>query len=89
MSLRAAVIRRTLAAAFAGVGAAVVLGPVTPAQAIPACGSGYQCTYTYYSSNTYETVVGGRTLFCDGTSDTFGSTSRWLRFTTAQCNDPS
>ncbi|GAB3137329.1 hypothetical protein GCM10027290_02880 [Micromonospora sonneratiae] len=80
--------RRVAVAATVGAGLAVMLGPVTPAQAIPSCKYGYQCTYTYYSSASMETVVGGHTRFCDGTTDTFGTTSRWLQFTTAKCNDP-
>ncbi|MFI6761636.1 DUF6289 family protein [Micromonospora sp. NPDC050417] len=72
-----------------GTGAAVVLvGPASPAQAIPVCKSGYQCTYTYYSSATFETVVGGRTKFCDGTVDSFGTTTRWLEMVSAQCPEP-
>lgn len=87
MSRRTLTIRRSLAmlAATAGAATAIIFGPATPAQAIPHCRAGYQCSYFYYSSADYEDVVGGRTIFCDGTSDTFGVTTRYLEFVTAQC----
>ncbi|MGW4466254.1 DUF6289 family protein [Micromonospora sp. NBC_01796] len=90
MSRRNVTIRRSLAmlAATAGAATAIIVGPATPAQAIPHCRAGYQCSYVYYSAADHETVVGGRTIFCDGSSDSFGVTSRYLEFGTAQCPDP-
>ncbi|MFK3985158.1 DUF6289 family protein [Micromonospora sp. NPDC050397] len=89
MSRRTSTIRRSLAALAVAAGAATALvGPASPAAAIPACKSGYQCTYLYFSSASYETIIGGRTNFCDGTSDSFGTTSRWLEFSSAKCPDP-
>ncbi|WP_329109581.1 DUF6289 family protein [Micromonospora sp. NBC_01699] len=90
MSRRTVGIRRSLAmlAVTAGTATAVIFAPASPAQAIPYCRAGYQCSYFYYSSNTFEDVVGGRTIFCDGSSDTFGVTSRWLRFLDAECGGP-
>ncbi|RKR92052.1 hypothetical protein BDK92_6484 [Micromonospora pisi] len=89
MPRRKLMLRRTFAmvAAAAGVATALV-GPASPAQAIPVCKAGYQCTYIYYSSATFETVVGGRTRFCDGTTDSFGITTRWLELASAQCPEP-
>lgn len=65
--------------------AAVPLVAAGPAQSIPACKSGYQCTRTYYQDNTYTTPIGGFTRFCDGTIDEWGETSRYVETTQAQC----
>ena len=68
---------------------ALVIAPLitaVPAQSIPKCLAGYQCTRTYYTDNTYETPVGGFTRFCDGTTDTWGITTTYVETTQAQCN---
>ncbi|GAB1512007.1 DUF6289 family protein [Actinophytocola sp. KF-1] len=68
---------------------ALVIAPLltaVPAQSIPACLAGYQCTRIYYSDITYETPVGGYTRFCDGTTDRWGTTSAYVETMQAQCN---
>jgi hypothetical protein len=59
----------------------------TPAAAIPMCRDGYQCNYIWFTDAERETVSGGMTVFCDGTSDNFGSSTQYLQFTTVRCND--
>lgn len=56
-----------------------------PAQSIPVCKAGYQCSRTYYADSTHETVVGGFTRFCDGTTDAWGDTSAYQVTTQAAC----
>lgn len=65
--------------------AAVPLLVAAPAESIPVCKAGYQCTRTYYTDRTYETPVGGMTKFCDGTVDQWGTTTSYVETTQAQC----
>ncbi|WNV86252.1 DUF6289 family protein [Umezawaea sp. Da 62-37] len=67
--------------------AGVPLVSAGSAQAIPACKAGYQCTTTYYASVDHELPVGGTTKFCDGSVDTWGSTSRYPVVTQAKCGN--
>lgn len=67
---------------------ALVVAPLltaAPAQSIPHCKAGYQCSRTYYTDNTHEEPVGGFTLFCDGSTDEWGVTTRFQVTTQAQC----
>lgn len=78
-------IRRSLSlVAVASAVAAAVL-TAAPAQAIPACKAGYQCSRTYYADSAWTIPVGGYTRFCDGTTDQWGETSRYVETTQAQC----
>lgn len=68
---------------------ALVVAPLltaAPAQSIPKCLSGYQCSRTYYADNTHDTVVGGYTRFCDGSTDEWGVTTSHVETHQAQCN---
>ena len=56
-----------------------------PAQSIPHCKAGYQCSRTYYSDNTYETPVGGWTRFCEGYVDEWGTTTPYQITNQVQC----
>ncbi|QFZ20746.1 hypothetical protein EKG83_28090 [Saccharothrix syringae] len=56
-----------------------------PAQAIPACKAGYQCSRTYYADSAWTVVVGGFTRFCDGSLDQWGETTRYVETTQVQC----
>lgn len=56
-----------------------------PAQAIPACRAGYQCDRVYYTDRTHEDPVGGFTLFCDGSTISWGTTTSFQVTTQAQC----
>ena len=58
----------------------------TQAQAIPACKAGYQCDRVYYTDRTHEEVVGGFTLFCDGSTISWGTTTSFQVTTQAQCS---
>ncbi|GAA4897762.1 hypothetical protein LX16_1058 [Stackebrandtia albiflava] len=78
--------RRLIAtAAVAACTTTVAIAAATPAAAIPACRYDYQCTYTWYTDADRDTVAGGMTLFCDGTSDRFGRQTSYLAFHTVQC----
>lgn len=80
-------IRRAVGtAALVSALAAVPLLAAAPAQAIPACKAGYQCSRTYYSDRTHELPVGGMTRFCDGTVDTWGTTTSFADATQAPCS---
>jgi Family of unknown function (DUF6289) len=59
----------------------------TPAQSIPACKVGYQCSRTYYESSTSDVVVGGFTRFCDGTTDSWGTTTPYQVTTQSPCGN--
>ena len=75
------------AAALASV---LLVAPVlaaAPAQSAPVCKAGYQCDRTYYSDNTHDQVVGGFTLFCDGSVIEWGEFTSFQRTTQAQCPD--
>ncbi|MEV0679028.1 DUF6289 family protein [Actinosynnema sp. NPDC050436] len=80
-------IRRTIGSAVlvSALTAASLLTAV-PAQAIPMCKAGYQCSRTYYSTNAHTSVVGGFTRFCDGSTDTWGQTTRFVLTHQAECN---
>ncbi|CCH30885.1 DUF6289 family protein [Actinosynnema sp. NPDC047251] len=80
-------IRRTIGSAVlvTALSAAALLA-AAPAQAIPVCKAGYQCDRIYYEDNTRTTVVGGSTKFCDGSTENWGRTSRYVATHQAQCN---
>jgi hypothetical protein len=81
-------IRRVIStAALASAMVAVPLVAAAPAQSIPVCKSGYQCSRTYYSDNTYDDVVGGYTRFCDGTSNSWGETTPYQTTSQSPCPD--
>jgi hypothetical protein len=68
--------------------ATLVAGPLlvsAQAQAIPACRAGYQCDRTYYTDVTHEEPVGGVTYFCDGSTISWGETTRFQVTTQAPC----
>lgn len=58
-----------------------------PAQSAPVCKAGYQCDRTYYSDNTHDEAVGGFTLFCDGSTTEWGTTTSFQVTRQAQCPD--
>ena len=80
---------RRLVSALALVLAAtgIPLAAAGSAQAIPACKSGYQCTRTYYATVGAEEPIGGWTRFCDGSTDTWGTTSGHVVVTQARCQE--
>ena len=78
-------IRRFLTAAAVASAVATAVLSAAPAQAIPACKAGHQCTRTYYADSAWTVAVGGFTKFCDGTTDQWGQTSRYVETTQAQC----
>ncbi len=79
-------IRRMFSAAVLTSALAVVpLLAAVPAQSIPVCKAGYQCTRTYYTDQSHEVPVGGMTKFCDGTVDQWGQTTPYVETTQAQC----
>jgi hypothetical protein len=43
------------------------------------------CTWVYYSNQYLTTVVGSRTIQCDGTEYSQGTASGWERFYTSSC----
>ena len=57
----------------------------TPASAIPVCKSGFECNRVYYSDNTHDTVVGGFSRLCDGTTTTWGETTVFQVTTQSPC----
>jgi uncharacterized protein DUF6289 len=73
----------TLALVLATAGVPVVAAG--PAQAIPACRIGYQCTRTYYATAARDLEVGGSTTFCDGSGDSWGTMTRYIEVTQAKC----
>ena len=79
-------IRRVL---IAGALAAAGLAPVisaSPANAIPVCRAGYQCTYTYYATITRTPPpIGGLSIYCNGTSYSWGKVSGYFDFSSAEC----
>jgi Family of unknown function (DUF6289) len=79
-------IRRVVSTA-AVVSALVVasLTAAAPASAIPACRAGYQCDRVYYTDVTHDVVVGGFTLFCDGSTISWGETTIYQVTTQARC----
>ncbi|TDV49918.1 DUF6289 family protein [Actinophytocola oryzae] len=67
---------------------ALVAAPLVvaaPASAIPACRAGYQCDRMYYTDVTHEVIVGGFTLFCDGSTISWGETTIYQVTTQARC----
>ena len=80
---------RRLASALALVLAAtgIPLVATGSAQAIPMCKSGYQCTRTYYATPGAEFPVGGWTRFCDGSTDTWGTTKGYIVVTQVRCQE--
>ena len=67
---------------------AVAIAPLltfVPAEAIPQCLAGYQCSRTYYADNTHGQIVGGYTRFCDGTTDTWGRTTGFVGTSQVPC----
>jgi len=67
---------------------AVALAPllsVAQADALPVCLAGYQCSRTYYADSTSSQIVGGWTKFCDGTTDTWGTTTRYVSTSQVPC----
>jgi hypothetical protein len=79
-------IRRIVSSAV--LASALVAAPLlvaAPAQSIPLCKAGYQCERTYYSDNTFDTVVGQNVRFCDGSIEVWGTTTRWLITSQIQC----
>jgi hypothetical protein len=76
-------VRRVVALVSAVVAVPIIVA--VPAQSIPACKAGYQCTRTYYTDQTHDVAVGGSTRFCDGTIDEWGTTTRYQVTTQAQC----
>jgi len=79
-------IRRVIStAALVSAMAAVPLLAAAPAQSIPVCKAGYQCSRTYYADNTYDDAVGGYTRFCDGTTDEWGTTTPYQITSQAPC----
>ena len=79
-------IRRVVSAAvLATTLAAIPLVAAAPAQSIPVCKAGYECTRTYYADNSYDLAVGGMTKFCDGTVNQWGRTTIYVETTQAPC----
>jgi Family of unknown function (DUF6289) len=61
----------------------------SPAQAIPVCKSGFECDRVYYTDATHDVPVGGFTRFCDGSTTSWGTTTRFQVTTQAECpSDP-
>jgi hypothetical protein len=58
-----------------------------PASAIPHCKAGYQCDRAYYTDRTHEVQVGGFTLFCDGSTISWGETTSFQVTTQVRCPD--
>jgi hypothetical protein len=56
-----------------------------PASAIPACKAGFQCDRMYYTDTTHDVIVGGFTLFCDGSTISWGETTIYQVTTQARC----
>jgi hypothetical protein len=73
----------TVAATSPVLGAASASGVV---RYLNACPVGWEsCTWVYYSNQYFTTIVGSRTLQCDGTVYSQGQPSGWQRFYTSSC----
>ncbi|HLX50892.1 MAG TPA: DUF6289 family protein [Streptosporangiaceae bacterium] len=85
-------IRRILLAAAAASGSLMLFSASTapvsasPVPAIYGCQVYRQsCTWTYYSTPFLQTIVGGRTMACDGVVTTWGQYSPYQRFAASSC----
>ena len=74
-------------------GTAAAASPVSAAASAPGvvpyiygCSVRWEsCTWVYYSNQYFTTIVGSRTIQCDGTEYTQGQASDWERFSTSSC----
>ncbi|KOV85553.1 hypothetical protein ADL03_13850 [Nocardia sp. NRRL S-836] len=60
--------------------------PAGPAQAIPACKSGYACLYQWWADREHTEFNGFLSIDCDGSAVSSGTRSGYLQFTQARCN---
>jgi hypothetical protein len=80
----AVVIRRLLLVAATVFGVVVV--PAGPAQAIPACKSGYACLYQWWADREHTVFRGFRSIDCQGAVVSSGTLSGYLEFNQSRCN---
>ena len=78
-------IRRLLLVA-ATVFSFVVVLPAGPAQAIPACKSGYACLYQWWADREHTVFNGFRSIDCQGSMVSSGKLSGYLEFNQSRCN---
>lgn len=67
---------------------AVLAGTVQPASAgpvPPSCPFNYECGYYWYSDASHTTLVGSKTIDCDGNVVSGGVTSRYLVSSVSPC----
>ena len=79
-------IRRLVIAAAAALAATVVI-PTAQAQAIPACGSRYECLYQWWADREHTVFNGFRSIDCQGGVVSSGRQSGFLEFNQVRCND--
>lgn len=79
-------IRRVLIAGTLVAAGAAPLFLASPANAIPICKAGYTCSYTYYATVARTPpAIGGSYIPCSGTGSSWGKTSGYFDFTSAEC----
>jgi hypothetical protein len=79
-------IRHVLAAGSLAAASLAPMFAASPANAIPICRAGYECSYVYYATITRTPPpIGYVYLFCNGTSSTWGKTSAYFTFSESQC----